>query len=412
MIYSSPRRFYSLDFIRGLAALAVVFWHWQHFFFQGSTFVPYEMEQQPFYSVFFLFYQTGWLAVDFFFSLSGFIFFWLYAREIAERKIGGWEFFVLRFSRLYPLHIATFVFVLLAQQWVMARTGDYFVVPFNDLYHGVLNVFMASSWGMEKGPSFNGPIWSVSVEVLMYLVFFIVCLMFRQRLWAHVGMLALGVVVMVAEPIVGRGIFSFFLGGLTFRLYRHVCAQGWLPRVLPWAVGLSAVMWLVTVVEVYHPWFWPLVQNIAQSVLPEKFAGLLDKAVHGATRAIVVAVLFPLSIFTLALMETRRGYLGRRLAMVGNLTYSSYLLHFPLQLVFFTLLMQNGVSPTFFYGEVSMLVFFAILIPLCLLSYHYFETPAQRFLRNAMLRSAAKTEAKKDNNTLAVAPGANSEQPS
>ncbi|WP_424511281.1 acyltransferase family protein, partial [Pseudomonas viridiflava] len=107
-----------------------------------------------------------------------------------------------------------------------------------------------------------------------------------------------------------------------------------------------------------------------------------------------------------------RGYLGRRLAMVGNLTYSSYLLHFPLQLVFFSVLMQNGVSPTFFYGEVSMLVFFAMLIPLCLLSYHYFETPAQRFLRNALLRSAAKTEAKKDNNTLAVAPSANSEQPS
>jgi peptidoglycan/LPS O-acetylase OafA/YrhL len=411
MTYLLPRRFYSLDFIRGLAALAVVFWHWQHFFFAGSTFVPYEMEQQPFYSVFFLFYQTGWLAVDFFFSLSGFIFFWLYAREIAERDIGGWEFFVLRFSRLYPLHIATLVFVLVAQHWVMARTGDYFVVPFNDLYHGILNLFMASSWGFEKGPSFNGPIWSVSVEVLMYIVFFVVCLLFRQRLWAHVAMLALGVVVMVAEPIVGRGIFSFFLGGLTFRLYRHVCERGWLPRVLPWAVGIAAALWLFTLLEVRSPWFWPHVQALLQSVLPERLAGLADKAVHGGTRAIVVALLFPLSIFSLALLETRRGYLGRRLAMVGNLTYSSYLLHFPLQLVFFTVLTQNGVSPQFFYGELSMLAFFAVLIPLCLLSYHYFETPAQRFLRKALLRSAAATEAKKDN-TLPVAAKVNSEQPS
>ncbi|GLK88098.1 acyltransferase family protein [Pseudomonas turukhanskensis] len=390
MTYSTPRRFYSLDFIRGVAALAVVFWHWQHFFFQGSTFVPYEMEQQPFYNLFFLFYQTGWLAVDFFFSLSGFIFFWLYARQIAQREVGGWAFFALRFSRLYPLHLATLVFVLVAQRWVLAHTGDYFVVPYNDLYHGILNLFFASSWGFEKGPSFNGPIWSVSVEVLMYLVFFFVCLLFRQRLWAHVGMLALGVVVMVLEPIVGRGIFSFFLGGLVFRFYQHVCARGWLPRVLPWAVGTAALLWVFTVVEVHSPWFWPHVQALLQSLLPERFAGLADKAVHGATRAIVVAVLFPLSIFSLALLETKRGYLGRRLAMVGNLTYSSYLLHFPLQLCFFVVAGQLGLGQAFFYGELSMLIFFAVLIPLCLLSYFYFETPAQTYLRTRLLSFGTK----------------------
>jgi peptidoglycan/LPS O-acetylase OafA/YrhL len=252
----------------------------------------------------------------------------------------------------------------------------------------------------------------VSVEVLMYVVFFIVCLLFRQRLWANVAMLAFGVVVMVAEPIVGRGIFSFFLGGLTFRFYHHVCARGWLPRLLPWAVGATVVLWLGTVLEVKAPWFWPTVQSVLQQVLPERFTGLIDKAVHGATRAAVVLVLFPLSILTLALVETKRGYLGRRFAMVGNLTYSSYLLHFPLQLVFFTVLTQNGVSTAFFYSEWSMLIFFAALIPLCLLSYYYFETPLQRFLRNALLRRAPTPRTTKTTTHIATAPEVSGEQPS
>jgi len=92
MKVSIPHRFYSLDLIRGLAALSVVFWHWQHFFYDGVTPGVYNVQNQPFYALFFVLYQRGWLAVDFFFSLSGFIFFWLYVGAIAERRVGAWHF--------------------------------------------------------------------------------------------------------------------------------------------------------------------------------------------------------------------------------------------------------------------------------------------------------------------------------
>lgn len=385
-----PQRFYSLDLVRGLASLAVVFWHWQHFFYDGSTFSRYVMEAQPFYSVFFVLYKTGWLAVDFFFSLSGFIFFWLYAQKIAERRVGGWEFFVLRFSRLYPLHIATFIFVLLLQHWIFTHTGDYFVTPFNDAYHGFLQLFMASNWGFQKGASFNGPVWSVSIEVLMYMLFFLLCLTFRMRIWAMVAMVVLGALMSAWQQEIARGLFSFFIGGLLFRFYRLLCEKDLVQRASVIVVSSALLLWLATLLEVRYSWFWPQVEIMLQSLLPAPLDGLVPQLCHMAMRFMPVGILFPLTILALALVETWRGHLGRRLAAISNLTYASYLLHFPLQMVLWTVVMQAGGDKSFFYKDSTMLLFFAVLIPLCLASYYYFEAPAQTRLRTMMLSVGRK----------------------
>lgn len=392
MTLEVPRRFHSLDLIRGLAALSVVFWHWQHFFYAGSTFVPYDMEGQPFYSVFFFLYHTGWLAVDFFFALSGFIFFWLYAEPIATGRVGAWKFFALRFSRLYPLHLITLLLVALLQYRFFSSHGDYFVVPFNDAYHFVLNLFMASSWGLEKGHSFNGPVWSVSVEVLMYGLFFALCALLRLRLTAIVAMVALGLVMIAIQPVVGRGIFSFFLGGLVFRFYRHLVTLGLVRKALRLALPVTVLLWLATIAEVRFAWFWPSVEQLLAAVLPAKLQGLIPTLSHAAMRFFPIALLFPLTILTLALAETQRGYLGRRLAMIGNLTYSSYLLHFPLQILVFSLATALGLGQAFFYSPLALLLFFALLIVLCLISYHYVELPCQEFFRQRMLSKREKAK--------------------
>lgn len=392
MTLQVPDRFYSLDLIRGLAALSVVFWHWQHFFYAGSTFVPYDMAAQPLYSTFFFLYHTGWLAVDFFFALSGFIFFWLYAEQIASGSVGAWKFFALRFSRLYPLHLITLLLVALLQYRFFSVNGDYFVVPFNDAYHFVLNLFMASSWGLERGESFNGPVWSVSVEVMMYGLFFALCAVFRLRLMAIVGMVVLGMVMFTFAPMLARGVFSFFLGGLVFRFYRHLVTLGLVHKALRLVVPVTVLLWLATITEVRLAWFWPTVENLLAAVLPAKLHGLIPQVSHAAMRFFPIALLFPLTILTLALAETRRGHLGRRLAMVGNLSYSSYLLHFPLQIVVFSLASTWGLGQAFFYTPFALLMFFVLLIPLCVLSYRYVELPCQQLFRVRMLSKREKTK--------------------
>ena len=81
MNFPARPRLYSLDALRGLAALGVVLWHWQHFFTKGMG-LPYHAETLPFFGLLFPFYRFGWLAVFLFFSLSGFVFFWLYAQGL------------------------------------------------------------------------------------------------------------------------------------------------------------------------------------------------------------------------------------------------------------------------------------------------------------------------------------------
>src|SRR5262249_47299325 len=120
------------------------------------------------------FYEQGGKAVSLFFVISGFVFYWLYSRAVASTRIGAQEFALLRFSRLYPLHLATLLIVAALQPLYLSATGSYFIYAYNDAKHFVLNLFFASFWGLQSDQSFNGPSWSISIEILLYAVFFLV----------------------------------------------------------------------------------------------------------------------------------------------------------------------------------------------------------------------------------------------
>jgi len=95
----------------------------------------------------------------------------------------------------------------------------------------------------------------------------------------------------------------------------------------------------------------------------------------------VVFFLFPSTILSLALVETIRGTLGKRVSFIGDLSYSSYLLHFPLQLFTAIIVTALALGQELFYSTWFMVAFYLALIGLSLLSHSYFELPMQRFLR-------------------------------
>lgn len=365
------RRFYSLDALRGVAALSVVLWHWQHFFNpfnrQGLSFV---MQRQPLFGVLELFYRNGSAAVQLFFCLSGFIFFWLYSKPVADRRVSFRSFAVLRFSRLYPLHFATLVCVALGQLAYTSTTGTPFVYPFNDAWHFLLNVLFVSSWGVEKGPSFNAPIWSVSVEVLMYVVFFMFCRIFNRSLLAMIGAVGAGYFMRRFNDAMGTGIVGFFIGGIVFVVYDWAVDAGHVRKLSVWCSLVTVLAWLAAFAA-------------AGPGHGFDFAGapwIMRKLVSGSD----VAVLFPLTILTLAFIETRRGTLGKRCAFIGDISYSSYLLHFPLQLTVALVAAKLAIDPKLFYSPSFMAAFFLVLIVMSWASHRYFEVPAQRYLRRRL----------------------------
>jgi len=364
-----PKRFYSLDVLRGVAALVVVLWHWQHFFLPlNKQGVVFSADNQPIFGSLSVFYNYGDNAVQLFFCLSGFIFFWLYSKRIAERSISFKSFSILRLSRLYPLHFVTLIFVAAVQLIYSNMTNTYFVYPFNDAYHFLLNLFFVSSWGFQKGYSFNYPIWSVSVEILLYAIFFVFCRIFYQNIIAMIFAIILGHFFMYGlNRYIASGIECFFLGAIVFIVYMQVVKTGDVWKTSIWLPLLALGTWLYTIEYVGSS------NVITHGTLPWIFQKIES--------AWLDFVLFPMTILSLALIETKRGTLGKRLSFVGDISYSSYLLHFPLQLAVATVVTKLAVSQTLYYSPWFMIVFFVVLILVSLASHHYFEVPMQRMLR-------------------------------
>jgi peptidoglycan/LPS O-acetylase OafA/YrhL len=368
---SIPERLICLDVARGLASLVVVFWHWQHFFMPNRDWVQgFERSQLPLYRLFSHFYNNGGhVAVSFFFTLSGFVFFWLYKEQIASRACSLHRFATLRFARLYPLHFLTLLLVLLLQTLYFSGHSHYFVYQHNDARHFVMNLLFASNWGFESGHSFNGPIWSVSMEVGLYAIFFLVSFL---RIASPAKLLLIIASLITFEHFHSGWIWegpleAFFIGGLSHQLlfyyYEHRFRSVATDSLI---VAAATLCWLL-----FFSW--------------DRFSGIILYKLHLYSR-----FLFPLTIAALVLLECAFKVRFHFLKWLGDITYSTYLLHFPLQLLFVLFAAKANIPLSFFYSPWSLALFMAILIPLSLLAYHYFELPMQIFLRKRLLPSSKK----------------------
>lgn len=354
---AEPNKLLGLELIRFLSAAAVLIFHYQHFKFRdGDLTADFQRTKQPFYAALSFVYEHGFHGVQLFWCISGFIFFWKYRETIAAGMMSGRRFFVLRFSRLYPLHLATLLLVTLLLVIYHFTNGGIFVYRYNDLRHFILQLFMASNWGLQKGDSFDGPIWSISIEILVYAIFFGALLTAGKSWLINVGVLA----IWMASKFLGihsRVIDCaalFYAGGLSAILYQSISS----PR-RRFAATASA---------------WCLVCVLA--VLAWRFDVFERERVQNPF----------LMIFTPALLfclcgDFKIGATARRcVEAAGNMTYSSYLLHFPLQLAIVIGFTVCGAEIPFYHSG-----FFCAFMAATLLAsyfvYQRFELPAQRALR-------------------------------
>lgn len=364
---SSASRLYALDVSRGAAALSVVLWHWQHFAFDGYTLpLAFLRPQQPAYPLLRLFYERGDVGVDYFFVLSGFVFFWLFADEIHQGLLSARRFALQRFSRLYPLHFATLVAVAALQMLYEERSGRFFVYSCNNAERFLLHLVFASHWPAHECHSFNAPVWSVSIEVLLYAFFFVL---------ARIGLVRASVALAVAagayvmgqfnlHPYIFRGMTAYFLGGVTFYFVRAASVRG--AGVL--VIGACAGAWVLLIVNFYvHP-LTPYLEGRGRA------SWLLFDGFRYALLTSTVAAL--------VLLELRIGSaLFGRIAWIGDITYASYLLHFPLQLCF-ALLVASGFLPgDFWRSPTALVVFFALLVGASRTTFTGFEMPMQTWIR-------------------------------
>jgi peptidoglycan/LPS O-acetylase OafA/YrhL len=351
----APDRLYALDALRGFAAVAVVLFHWQ---FWGQD--PNPVQDALGNAVRTFFYQCGIAAVGLFFTLSGFIFYWLFRTPIQERTVGGRWFFVDRFSRLYPLYFLTLLWAWGGHNlYAWMNQGSNWSSGVNDFAGFLRQLFVFPLWTPKRVIGFNLPAWSLAVEALMYLLFFVLA---RRSLLGFAGtlvMLLLALPMQLYSADIAYGMTSFFMGGMCWLALGRVEAM-WPERVLRLVVIVS---WLSTIV------FGSGIINLALTPL-----AFLD-------HFYAMYVLFPATVLYLAILETRKGPIARGARWFGDVTYAIYLLHFPLMLTTAILFRAIGGNFQALRSPLSLAIFLLVLIPLALATHRFFERPVQQWIR-------------------------------
>ena len=344
-----------LEVVRFLCALSVLIWHYQHFY-EAAGSPTFVREDQPLYPLLSLFYGYGQFGVQIFWAISGFIFFWKYGEAIASGAVSGVKFFWLRFSRLYPLHVVTLLLIAALQPIHLALTGGSFVYHDNNLPNFLLQLGMATHWFGPMPYTFNGPIWSVSAEVFVYAVFFLTV----KRLGSSPWLLGGAVVVCLAAMVAGIGSPALICAGYFY------------------AGGAAAKLMLKTARgnDIAGPRF------VAAAMLATVlgcawWTGMLgERGVLPFTLLLAAPPMLFLAAQEWRLLERWEG----PIQVAGNLTYSSYLCHFPLQLGLAIAAAVSGfalpvASPLFLIG------YLAVTLVLSRLVFERFERPAQDWIR-------------------------------
>jgi peptidoglycan/LPS O-acetylase OafA/YrhL len=366
-------RLYLLDSFRGLASLSVVIWHYQHFFSTeaGVMSPAFTMDQQPFFDALRLFYVYGHEAVPVFFTLSGFVLFATYFDTISARRMTVWKFAALRFSRLYPLHLATLLFVAIAQQLSSAIDGKYIIFQFNDGWHFALQIVFASHWGLQSGFSFNGPIWSVSIEIALYALFFALtyCLgkVTRNPFIAILAMFCVSgtLGLLPGAQVLAHSASCFFLGGIAYAVWNAASCNMTRQKCLG---------------------------GIALIVCISAFAAYASLSPHPN---LLHFLAFPSAVIVLATVQLWLPTAGRSARAIGDITYATYLIHTPIQIAVLLAAKAFGLVIDFT-APGTFLVFFASVLLLSVPVYYYFELPMQQFCRRKLLGDAAPVAAGTD----------------
>lgn len=335
-------RYLALDGIRGIAAIYVAVLHAPQWF---GDWTP----------------VNGFLAVDLFFALSGFVLAASYGRRFGA-GLTPWIFFKMRMIRLYPLYALSLLVsltMLLVALAFQGRITEYTAVEWAALPYALFMLPAPSPVPSSTLYPLNIPAWSLMFEILVNMVFATTFMFWTKRNLALV-MLAAGSLLLLVDARGDGGhnwstlyfgllrvAYSFPAGVLVYLLL----ADGWkLPRV-PAIACLAAFPLLI--------------------MIPSANAALF-----------CVLVAFPLLVAFAASAELPRS-LAAPAFLLGSASYALYVLHMPLYSFIKACLTKLGLDvPGLPFGVAAVVA----AVALSLVTVRYLDEPARRYLSQRLLQ--------------------------
>ncbi len=304
-------------------------------------------------------FAKGYLAVDFFFLLSGFVI-WLSWGD--RLRTEGWRgvpaFLRKRIARIWPLHLVVLGgATLLALALTVTGRHDPREFPFHEL---PLHIFLVQNWGFTDKLTWNDPAWSISCELAAYLLFPVLVRAVDWRAlpsWLVASAAAAFLLLLAAAtahlPTLGydiahygviRCLTEFSAGSALCALWLRWRDRPALPAIL--AFALAGIM----------------------------IAGLAA----GMPEQLAVPFAFAALLLGLALTSGMRGNPldWAPLHYLGEISYATYLSHFMLFVVFKLVFVSNAHAvPPVLIG-----LFLAMVLATSIALYHLVERPAQRWV--------------------------------
>ena len=300
----------------------------------------------------------GYLAVDVFFVLSGFVIWLNYADLVgAGGRAATGRYLWRRLARVWPLH-AALLCVYVAVALALGASGrDTSAYPFTEL---PLHLLLIQNWGLTSALTWNDPAWSISTEFAAYLLFPLLALSAVRAPRMGPGMV-LGLAGVLCALIwlyfalnghtslgadisrfgLGRCLGEFALGCTACALWRRGVgtAPGWAGCAIGWLAGGLILGWPETAIV-------PL-----------------------ATFAAILALAFA------------DGAVARRLGSgaflwLGEISYSTYLSHSLLFLLFKLAFVGSDLQ----IGWTGLAAYLALVLAMSAALYRWVERPAQRSL--------------------------------
>lgn len=351
-------RLEQLTFTRFIAAISIVVYHF------GSGCFPFSNEKIGFIV------QQSNLGVSYFYILSGFIMMVAYG---SQEKIDAVSFLRNRFARIYPVFFLSIVLLFL---------HTYIFDPafsFGLIKHAFLNLTLMQAWIPSKALLFNGPAWSLSVEVFFYMIFpFLFNKFFMKKKLLTVSIVVcafwlafqIGFYYIVNSPF-NKGYPTPSHALIFFFPLMHLSAF--------LAGNLGGLFFIKKLAGRTGRYDLPVLLTIAIFIIVLKYPFGLNY--HNGLLAVVFV---PFIIF----MGMNRGIItkilnARLLIVLGEISFGIYILQVPIFRLTTSIVRQLDIThdtQNLFY------ISFSVLIAFSALSYYYFETPVRNIIKSIKLK--------------------------
>ena len=359
-----------LDGLRGVAALMVIFYH----VFEAFATSPIDQR-----------FNHGYLAVDFFFILSGFVI--GYAYDDRWKTMTTKDFIKRRLIRLHPMVVLGAVLGVIAFCIQGCEKWDGTQVSISMVMLALLiNLFLIPAVP-GSGPEIrgngemyplNGPSWSLFFEYIgniMYALF--IRRMSTKALTALVVLAGIGLASFAIFNFSGAGhlgvgwtmeeynliggflrvLFSFSIGLLMSRVFKPIPVKGAF-----WICSLAIVVLLSM----------PYVGN---------GEALWMNGIYDSVCAILI---FPMLVYLEASGKTTDKHSARICKFLGDISYPLYMVHYPLIYLYFGWVKKENLTFAEAWPEAVALVVGSIV--LAYISLKLYDEPVRRYLTKRFLQ--------------------------